>query len=105
MQVAQTVFVRVVDDYCVGIRNIQSCLDNRGTQQHVVLAVDEVEHYLFELVAFHLTVTYSHLRARHAADNHVVDLHDVLDAVMHEKHLSVARELILDGVADDVGSE
>lgn len=58
--------------------------------QHVGVALDEVEHYFFELVAFELAVAHTHLHARHELADHVGDMLDVLHLVVQEVDLATA---------------
>src|SRR5207344_2816968 len=40
--------VGTMNDQCVGSRNIEAGLDDRGRQQHVIFAVVECRHYVVE---------------------------------------------------------
>lgn len=44
-----------------GVRHIQPALDDRGANQHVVLAAEEVEHHALKLVLAQLAVAHADL--------------------------------------------
>ncbi len=64
--------------------------------------VAKVDDGLFQLLGWHLAVSYCHAGIRHDAVNHVLQLFQLLDAVVDEEDLAVARELEIDGLGNDV---
>ena len=64
IKLRQSEQIRAVDDDGVGARNVQPAFDDGGRHEHVVLALDEVEHGLFQARFAHLTVADRHARRR-----------------------------------------
>jgi hypothetical protein len=56
IQLRETVSIGAVDDDGVGVRDIETVLDNRRRQQHVVSAIDKASIARLELVLAHLSV-------------------------------------------------
>ena len=90
VQIAQTVVLGVVDNDGVHVRHVDATLDDGGGKQHVVVVVGEVDDAFFQFFGAHLTVAHHHTRVRHEAVNHIFEDGQLIDAVVHEKHLTVA---------------
>ena len=65
IELGQTEHVGPVDDHGVGGGNIEPGLDDRRGQQHVVFAVVEGAHYVFQGRRGHLAVPDNELHLRH----------------------------------------
>ena len=91
-----------VDDDGVGIGDVDTILDDGGREQHVVVVVREVEDDLLEFLGFHLSMTNGHAGIGDMGMDHLGDMGEVADAIVHEIHLSVARHLEVDGIGDDL---
>ena len=65
VKIAQAETIRAVDDDRVRVRNIEAALDDRGGEQHIRLAVDELGHHLLQIVAVHLAVADDDARLGH----------------------------------------
>ena len=105
MQVGEAELLGIVNDDRIGIRHVDTALDDAGRNQHVVFVIDEVEDDLFQLLRFHLPVADGYTGIRHFASDQRFHLVDVLDAVIDEEHLPVAAHLEVDRFADDVRIE
>ena len=101
--------IGAVDQDGVGAGDVQAGLDDGRAEEHVVLAVDEVGHHLFQLALLHLAVRHGDLRLRHELRQVVVDAADRLDPVVQEEDLPAARQLpfdrLLDGGAVELADE
>ena len=105
VQIGQPVTVGLVDENRVGVRDVQPAFDDRGRQQHVVAAVDEAEHHLFEVVLVHLAMSHGQPGLGHDLPQPTGEDFDVFDAVVDEKYLPVAVQFAQHGVADQLGIE
>jgi hypothetical protein len=65
VQVAEPDVLGIVDDDGVGVGDVQAAFHNVGADQNIVLAVDELEHALFQHMALQLPVRHPdvHIRA------------------------------------------
>ena len=98
MQIAQAKILGLVNDDGVGIGNVEPRFDDVGGYQHVITPVDEIEEDVFELVAFHLAVTYANAHARTQLANHGGHVLDVAHPVVYKKYLSATVYLKIDGI-------
>ena len=94
-----------IDDDGVGVGDIDAVLHDGGREQHVVVVVREVEHYLLELLGLHLSVTNGDAAVGDVLMNHLGNLVQLVDAVIDEIDLSVAAHLEVDGIGDDLCRE
>ncbi len=51
VQIAQAEHVGVVNDDGIGVRDIQTGLNNGGSHQHIVLVVNKLKHYVLQRIA------------------------------------------------------
>ena len=58
MQLRQAEFVGTMHDNSVGVRDVNTSLNNRGAEQDVGSLSIEVTHYLFQFSLVHLAVSY-----------------------------------------------
>ena len=87
-----------VDDQGVHGGHVDARLDDRRADEHVVLALPEVEHHLLERALVHLPVGDGDAGLGHEVaqtGGHVVD---VLHPVVHVEHLALAQQLAADGL-------
>ena len=105
MQVAEAVVLRVVDYDGVDIGHVDAALHDCGCQQHVVVVVGEVDYALLKLFWLHLPMAGDYACVGNHAVYHVFERGELLNAVVDEKHLSVARKLKIDGLAHNVVGE
>ena len=82
--------IRILNDHRVGIRNIQSCLDDRCRHENINIAVDEIQHDPLKLVLIHLTMCECHICLRNKRRHMVFHLIDVVDTVVYIVHLPAA---------------
>ena len=96
VELAEAEQVGPVDDERVHRRHVDARLDDRRADEHVVLALPEVEHDLLERALVHLPVGDGDAGLGHEVAQVGRDLLDVLHAVVHEEHLALAQQLAAD---------
>ena len=84
--------IGAIDDHRVGVGNIQPRFDDRRAHQQIDAVLDEVAHHVFELMLVHLAVADADARLGNQRAQMARDITDVLDAVVHEEHLTAAIE-------------
>ena len=102
MQIAQSEILRLIDDDGVGIRNIDTALDDGRCQQDIVIIVHKIEDDLFQFLRLHLSVSDTNPAIRDIPLYHRLQFRQILDAVVHEEHLSVTAHLKIDGLGNDL---
>ena len=85
--------IGAVDDERVDGRDVEAALDDRGADQHVVLAFPEVEHHPLEATLVHLPVRDADARLGDELAQLLAHVVDVLHAVVDEEHLALAQQL------------
>ena len=91
VQLGQPEHVRALDDERVDLRDVEPALDDRGRDEHVEVAAQELDHRLLELLVVHLAVPHADARLRHEPAQLLGRLVDRLDAVVQVEDLAVAR--------------
>ena len=90
--------VGVAHDEGIGPGHVQAGFDDGGAQQHVVLALVEVQHHVLQGVLPHLTVAHGDAGLGHQffqpGEHHLDGLHPVVQHV----HLAAPGQLPQDGV-------
>ena len=102
MQVAQAEVVCLIDDDGIGIGYVDAVLYDRGGYEHVVVVVDEAHDDLLQLLGRHLSVPDTHTGIGHIACDECRQLGKVLYAVVDDEELSVAAELKVHRLADNL---
>ena len=105
VNVGESIVLCAVDDDGVGVGHVDAVLHNRRGEHHVVVVVHEVEDNLLQVLRIHLPMTYTHARIRYIFVYHLLQFAEVADFVVHDKHLSVAAHLEVDGFGKDFGRE
>ena len=110
MQVTQTDVLSLVYDDRVGVRDVQSVFDDRGAKKHVIVPSNEIQHLVFQLFGFHLTVSHADLHVRDEPVENLVDGRKFLHLVMDEEKLAASIQLVVDDASylvlvekDDLG--
>ena len=80
VELRQTEAVGAVDDQRVGGRDVEPALDDRRRQQHVIFAVVESAHSLFDLGRAHLAVRGDELHLGHLLADPFLEVGQVGDA-------------------------
>ena len=88
-----------MDDDGVGVGDVDAGFDDGRAQQHVEALLVEVQHYPLQFAFRHLPMGDADARLRHQSLQLVVHAADALDVVVQEIHLAAARELALEGFA------
>ena len=65
MQIAQSEVVGTINNDGVGIRYVDTVLNDSGREQYVVIVVREVEDNLFQFLGLHLSVSDTYTRIGH----------------------------------------
>ena len=91
-----------VDDDGVGIGDVDTILDDGRREQHVVVVVREVEHNLLQFLGFHLSMTNGHTGIGDMGMDHLGNMGEVADAIVHEIHLPIARHFEINGIGNDL---
>ena len=94
-----------IDNDGVGIRDIDTILDDGSREQHVVVVVGEIEDDLLEFLRFHLSMSDSHTGIRDIFMDHLRDVREIADTIIDKVNLPIARHLEVDGIGDDLGAE
>ena len=102
VQVTQTKVLRLIDDDCIHVRYIDAAFNDRGCYQHIIIVIDEVQNHFLQFLRFHLSMPYTDAGIGHQAMNHFLQFAQILDAVVHHKHLSVAAHLKADGIGNNI---
>ena len=92
--------VGAVDDERVHRRHVEAALDDRRADEHVVLAVGEVEHDPLEPALVHLPVRDRDARLGHEVAHLLGDVLDVLHPVVDVEDLALAQQLAPDRLGD-----
>ena len=90
VELGEAQLVRILNDHRVGIRDIESRLDDRRGDEHIDITVDEIQHDLLELVLIHLTMSECHICLRNERRHMVCHLVDVVDTIVYIVHLPAA---------------
>jgi hypothetical protein len=99
VQLRQAELVGAVDDDGVGVGDVDARLDDGRAHQHVEALLVEVEHHLLQLALGHLAVGDADARLGHQLLQFALHALDALDLVVQEVDLAAARELALEGLA------
>src|SRR5512133_32263 len=92
----------IVNEDCVGIRDIETGFDNGSGNQHIIISLYEIEHYVFDLFAFHLAVNNCNPDVGTDPAQMIADLLYVLNPVMHKEYLAIPGDLIFYAFLDDL---
>ena len=96
VQLAEPVLVGAVDDQRVRVGDVEAGLDDGRRDEHVELALPEVDHDLLEGRLGHLAVRHGDARLGHELGELRGDPVDARDAVVHEEDLALAQQLAAD---------
>ena len=101
MHLAEAEQVGALDDERVDRGHVDAALDDGGAHQHVVAALPEVDHDLFEGAFVHLAVGDRDAGLGHELAQRLGALLDALHAVVHAEHLALAEQLATDRLDGD----
>ena len=102
MQVAQADILRLVNQYGVGVGNIQSVLDDGRAQQQVVISPHECKHPVFQFFGLHLAVRHADFHVGYQPVQDIFYGREFLHFVVQEKYLASPVEFITDDTLDFV---
>ena len=92
MQFAQAKAMCVVDDHCVGSRDVDATFDDGGRNQNVSFAAHESSHDLLEFAIAHLSVTNHNSRSRRKSPHIIGCRLNVVHTIMHPENLSFSSQ-------------
>ncbi len=90
MQLRQAEAVRAPHDHGIGARDVEAALDDVGGQQHVALAIGELDHHPVYFVGRHLAMRDPHGQFGYQLGQRFAPGADILDARHHEEALPAA---------------
>ncbi len=90
----------MVDNNRVGIWNIKPRLNDCGGYQYIVIAMNKIQHHLFQFRAFQPSVGNHGGNPRNNPLQGIFHFVNILYPVVQKKHLSVPGDFIFDGFAD-----
>ncbi len=88
VQLRQAEHVGALDDERVDLRDVEPALDDRGRDEHVEIAAQELDHRLLELLVVHLAMADADARLGHEPAQLLGRLVDRLDAVVEVEDLA-----------------
>ena len=101
IKVGETKPVRAIDDYGVGVWDIETAFNNRRANQHVDLPRDEPCHDGFQFVRIHLAMPDLNLRLRTKIDNTIPCALDSHHSVVQKENLTLPSEFAINRIAND----
>ena len=87
MQFAQAKAMCIVDDHCVGSRDVDATFDDGGRNQNVSFAAHESSHDLLEFAIGHLPVTNHNSRSRRKSSHIIGCRLNVMHSIVHPENL------------------
>ena len=94
--------VRIVDDDCVGVGNVDTRFDDGRADQHVEFPLNEFHHHGFEHIFVHLPVPDPDARLGNQLMQFLHDLVDGVNTIVDEESLAAALDLAQDHVAHEL---
>src|SRR5690606_21998483 len=98
VQLRQPQPVCLVDDERVDVGDVHAGLDDGAAEEHVDLAVEEVQHHPLEQILVHLPVGDADAGLRHQVPQPLAEALDVLHPVVDEIDLPAPGQLPQDGL-------
>jgi len=105
VQVAQAEVLCINHDDGVHVGHVDARLNDGGGYQHILFLIDKIGNHLFQLLRIHLSMSHGDAYAGHFTPDHCLQLIDILDTVVHDEDLSVAADLEVHRIADDLHVE
>ena len=102
MKITQTKILRLVYDDGIGIRDVNSTLDNRSGKQHIIVIIYKVEDNLLQIGRLHLPVSDSDAAIRNMPLYHSFQLRQIRYTVVYKKHLPVAAHFEVNSIGYDL---
>ncbi len=90
-----------MNDHGIGIRDIQSGLDNRRCHEYINISVDEVVHDFLQFALGHLPVSEGDPCFRQQFLQPVRHIHNRIHPVINVINLAAPRQFPCDGFADN----
>src|SRR5512133_2140606 len=92
----------IVYEYGIGIRDIQPRFYYCCCNEHVIIALDKIEHHILHFLPLHLAVYNGRFYMRADSPDMILNLPDILNPVMDEEYLAIPGNLIFDAFLDDL---
>ncbi len=90
IQLAKPKTIGVKNNQCIGAGNVQAAFNDGGAEQHVVVAIIEVHHHVFQTVFLHLAMRNANARLRHQCPQALIKLLNGVHTVVQKIYLSAA---------------
>ena len=101
VQLCESELVGTIDDDRIGVRNVDSRFDDRGTYEDIAASMVEIEHDVFEILLAHLSVSEFDSGLRHEPGDFLRRLRNSVDIVVHEINLPAATDLTQQSFRDE----
>ena len=101
VKLTNTKVMRIHDDNRIRVRNIQARFDNARTYENIELAGNKGFHRVFKVTVIHLPVGNAHMCFRNKFLDIMSQLVNILNAVIHDKHLTATGEFVFNRLLDD----
>ena len=99
MEIAQTYVLCLIDEYGVGVWNIETVFYYGCAEQQVIFPLHESKYLVFKHLCLHLTVGHAYPHIRNQPVEYVVYAIQFLNPVVQEEYLSVAVQFVIDYAA------
>ena len=99
IELRQAETIRALNDERVAIRDVQARLDDRGADQHLIAACDEISHHAFQAGRAHLAMADADAQAGEQCAQSGSHEVDAPDAIVQIENLAAAPHLVLDGLS------
>ena len=98
MEVAKPETLRLIDDHCISVGNIDAVFNYGGSQQNIMLSRYKLHYPLLQYLRFHLTMCHAYLCLRHQTLQYITHREDIFYPVVYKKDLSPSFELGVDNI-------
>ncbi len=101
IELGQAKTIRAFDDDRIAVGDIQTTLDDRGADQHLMFAGHEIRHLALQIVGVHLAVPHTNGHARqHFAESRRHQI-DGLHPVVQIEDLTATPNFMVDRISHD----
>src|SRR4030042_5139767 len=100
MKLREAEMMGIIDKYCICIGNIEPRFDYSCRDKDIVIALDKLEHNIFDIPPIHFPMYNSSFNMRADTADLCLKLLNVFHPVMNKKYLSVTRYFIFNPFPD-----
>ena len=105
MQVTQTKVLSLIDNNSIGIRYVDSTLNNGGGNQHIIIIIDKTEDNLLQFHRLHLPMPDSNPAIRNTTENHRFEFREIGYTIIDQKNLPIAAHFKINGIGNHLFTE